>query len=72
MVVTFRVVRNKPSFWPNWQYEHHHCRNGVVCIDMSFMSKFLVQVCTGFDVHLAEVDDYIALCCDRAVMRACV
>jgi hypothetical protein len=33
----------RPSFWPYWQREHKACREGVCLIDMSFMSKFLVQ-----------------------------
>lgn len=34
---------NRPSFFDSWAYEHKACREGVVLIDMSFMSKFLVQ-----------------------------
>jgi len=30
-------------FFEYWKREHDACRNGVVCMDMSFMSKFLVQ-----------------------------
>jgi hypothetical protein len=33
----------KPSFWLQWQREHRACREGVCLMDMSFMSKFLVQ-----------------------------
>ncbi len=33
----------RPSFFDNWAKEHKACREGVVLIDMSFMSKFLVQ-----------------------------
>ncbi len=33
----------RPSWWANWQAEHHACRTGVVVMDMSFMSKFRVQ-----------------------------
>lgn len=33
----------RPSFWRNWEREHRACREGVCLIDMSFMSKFLVQ-----------------------------
>ncbi|KNC47481.1 glycine cleavage T-protein [Thecamonas trahens ATCC 50062] len=30
-------------WFANWAAEHHACRNGVVAMDMSFMSKFRVQ-----------------------------
>ena len=33
----------RPSFWKYWEREHRACREGVCLIDMSFMSKFLVQ-----------------------------
>ncbi|MFZ9628411.1 MAG: GcvT family protein [Ilumatobacteraceae bacterium] len=33
----------RPAFWSNWEAEHRACRDGVVLIDMSFMSKFRVQ-----------------------------
>jgi len=33
----------RPSWWANWEAEHGACREGVVLIDMSFMSKFRVQ-----------------------------
>ncbi len=33
----------RPSFWPNWEAEHRACRDGVILMDMSFMSKFRVQ-----------------------------
>lgn len=33
----------RPSFWKYWEQEHRACREGVCLIDMSFMSKFLVQ-----------------------------
>ena len=32
----------RPYFFENWRREHTACREGVVLIDMSFMSKFLV------------------------------
>jgi 4-methylaminobutanoate oxidase (formaldehyde-forming) len=32
----------RPYFFENWKKEHVACREGVVLIDMSFMSKFLV------------------------------
>lgn len=31
------------AFFPLWRAEHEAARQGVVCMDMSFMSKFLVQ-----------------------------
>ena len=34
---------DRPSFWAYWEREHRACREGVCLIDMSFMSKFLVQ-----------------------------
>ena len=33
----------RPAFWDIWRSEHEACRNGVVVMDMSFMSKFRVQ-----------------------------
>lgn len=33
----------KHTWFPNWENEHNAVRNGVGLIDMSFMSKFLVQ-----------------------------
>lgn len=33
----------KPSFFKYWEAEHRAVREGVALIDMSFMSKFLVQ-----------------------------
>ena len=31
------------DWFPYWQAEHEACREGVILMDMSFMSKFLVQ-----------------------------
>jgi glycine cleavage system aminomethyltransferase T/glycine/D-amino acid oxidase-like deaminating enzyme len=31
------------NWWPYWQAEHKAAREGVIVMDMSFMSKFLVQ-----------------------------
>lgn len=31
------------NWWPNWQAEHQAAREGVIVMDMSFMSKFMVQ-----------------------------
>jgi heterotetrameric sarcosine oxidase gamma subunit len=33
----------RPPFWQHWEAEHHACRDGVIVMDMSFMSKFRVQ-----------------------------
>ena len=33
----------RPAFWPLWEAEHRACREGVIVMDMSFMSKFRVQ-----------------------------
>ena len=33
----------KPAWFDYWAAEHAACREGVVLVDMSFMSKFLVQ-----------------------------
>jgi glycine cleavage system aminomethyltransferase T len=33
----------RPAWFPHWQAEHHAARTGVILMDMSFMSKFLVQ-----------------------------
>ncbi len=33
----------RPTFWKQWQEEHRACREGVILMDMSFMSKFRVQ-----------------------------
>jgi len=33
----------RPSWFPYWQAEHEATRQGVILMDMSFMSKFLVQ-----------------------------
>ena len=33
----------RPAFWSQWAAEHRACREGVVVMDMSFMSKFRVQ-----------------------------
>ncbi|HTH06945.1 MAG TPA: FAD-dependent oxidoreductase, partial [Ilumatobacteraceae bacterium] len=33
----------RPAFWDHWRAEHHACRNDVIMMDMSFMSKFRVQ-----------------------------
>ncbi len=33
----------KPSWFPQWQAEHRAAREGVILMDMSFMSKFRVE-----------------------------
>jgi 4-methylaminobutanoate oxidase (formaldehyde-forming) len=33
----------RPSWFANWQQEHHAARENVILMDMSFMGKFLVQ-----------------------------
>lgn len=33
----------KMNWFPYWEAEHKACREGVILMDMSFMSKFLVQ-----------------------------
>ena len=33
----------RPTFWKRWEEEHNACREGVIVMDMSFMSKFRVQ-----------------------------
>ncbi|MBI4883304.1 MAG: GcvT family protein [Actinobacteria bacterium] len=33
----------RPKFWAQWEAEHRSCREGVILMDMSFMSKFRVQ-----------------------------
>jgi 4-methylaminobutanoate oxidase (formaldehyde-forming) len=33
----------KPSWFPHWQHEHRAAREGVIVMDMSFMSKFKVE-----------------------------
>jgi len=33
----------RPAFWSQWEAEHGACREGVIVMDMSFMSKFRVQ-----------------------------
>ena len=33
----------RPAYWPHWEAEHSACRDGVIVMDMSFMSKFAVS-----------------------------
>ena len=33
----------RPSFWTQWETEHRACRQNVIVMDMSFMSKFQVR-----------------------------
>ena len=37
------LTYGRPHSWANWKAEHDACRNAVILMDMSFMSKFLVQ-----------------------------
>ncbi len=41
--VSGRLTWGRPEWFSEWQAEHEACRNGVIVMDMSFMSKFLVQ-----------------------------
>lgn len=44
--VTPRVERlswGRQNWFPYWEAEHHAARQGVIVMDMSFMSRFLVQ-----------------------------
>ncbi len=38
-----RLSWGRQNWFPYWQQEHEAARNGVILMDMSFMSKFLVQ-----------------------------
>jgi glycine cleavage system aminomethyltransferase T/glycine/D-amino acid oxidase-like deaminating enzyme len=38
-----RMTFGRPDWFPNWQAEHEAARNGVILMDMSFMSKFRVE-----------------------------
>jgi 4-methylaminobutanoate oxidase (formaldehyde-forming) len=38
-----RLSWGRQSWFPYWEAEHHAAREGVILMDMSFMSKFLVQ-----------------------------
>ncbi len=41
---TYIFIHSGKQFWfPYWAKEHKACREGVMVMDMSFMSKFLVQ-----------------------------
>mgnify|MGYP003385990951 CR=1 FL=1 len=70
----------RPSFWENWAREHRACREGVVLIDMSFMSKFLVQgreageclnrLCTADVDGPAGVITYTQCLSERGTMEA--
>jgi glycine cleavage system aminomethyltransferase T/glycine/D-amino acid oxidase-like deaminating enzyme len=41
--VVERLSWGRQNWFPWWQAEHEACRDGVIVMDMSFMSKFLVQ-----------------------------
>jgi 4-methylaminobutanoate oxidase (formaldehyde-forming) len=38
-----RLSWGRQNWFPYWEAEHHAAREGVILMDMSFMSKFLVQ-----------------------------
>ena len=38
-----QLTWGRPDFWDIWRAEHEACRDGVIVMDMSFMSKFQVQ-----------------------------
>src|SRR5687768_12995655 len=38
-----RLSWGRQNWFPYWEAEHHAARNGVIAMDMSFMSKFVVQ-----------------------------
>jgi 4-methylaminobutanoate oxidase (formaldehyde-forming) len=38
-----RLSWGRQNWFPYWRAEHAACRNGVILMDMSFMSKFIVQ-----------------------------
>ncbi len=41
--VVDRLSFGRMNWFPYWEAEHHAAREGVICMDMSFMAKFLVQ-----------------------------
>jgi 4-methylaminobutanoate oxidase (formaldehyde-forming) len=41
--VVERLSWGRESWFPYWEAEHRACREGVILMDMSFMSKFLVE-----------------------------
>ena len=38
-----RLSWGRENWFPYWRAEHEAARNGVVLMDMSFMSKFVVE-----------------------------
>jgi 4-methylaminobutanoate oxidase (formaldehyde-forming) len=40
-----RHAWGRESWFPHWEAEHRACREGVILMDMSFMSKFQVEGC---------------------------
>ena len=38
-----RLTWGRPPWFEHWRAEHEACRNGVILMDMSFMSKFVVE-----------------------------
>jgi len=41
--VVEKLSWGRMNWFPYWEAEHNAARNGVICMDMSFMAKFLVQ-----------------------------
>jgi glycine cleavage system aminomethyltransferase T/glycine/D-amino acid oxidase-like deaminating enzyme len=41
--VVEKLSWGRMNWFPYWEAEHHAARTGVICMDMSFMAKFLVQ-----------------------------
>jgi 4-methylaminobutanoate oxidase (formaldehyde-forming) len=41
--VVTRYTWGRPDYWAQWSAEHRACREAVVLMDMSFMSKFRVE-----------------------------
>ena len=41
--VVEKLSWGRMNWFPYWEAEHRAARNGVICMDMSFMAKFLVQ-----------------------------
>ena len=48
-----KLTFNRENWFPNWESEHRACREAAAAIDMSFMSKFLVVVCTPLSLSLS-------------------
>jgi len=61
--ITNELTWGRASWFPWWEQEHRACREGVILMDMSFMSKFLVQGKDAGDLlnrlSTANVDDEV-------------